>query len=251
MNTEQQKCFLQKLIEKAEVLIEIDLAETNFYTAINSDEPCRFDELPPGIKVDDAKWIDFMHEINNYFLKFNDQSTINYKNQIEILCIPQSTCHGLIIPENNIEKINILLKQMESDINYRIAEEESSENPNYDNIGNNKANNVNVYGNVTGLQIQQGNNNKMQISYDNTNLNLEKVEVFLQQLNSYQDQFSREFGEKSGDLVCAIDAAQIALDSGNTRNLDKALTSIKSIVEGAAGGILATGILAGLSHLWG
>ena len=94
MNTEQQKCFLQKLIEKAEVLIEIDLAETNFFTAMNSDEPCYFDELPLGKKVDDAKWIDFMHETKNYFLKFNDQSTIDYKNKIELLCIPQRTNHG-------------------------------------------------------------------------------------------------------------------------------------------------------------
>ena len=124
-------------------------------------------------------------------------------------------------------------------------------NPNYDIVRNNKANNVNFYGNVTGLQIQQGNNNKMKVSYDNSSLSPEEVKAFLLQLNSCQDQFPKEFGERSSELICAIDDAQTALDIGNTGRLDKALTSIKNIAEGTTGSLLATGILSALSSVWG
>ena len=132
-----------------------------------------------------------------------------------------------------------------------IEVKKASINPNYDITGNNKENSLNIYGNVTGLQIQQGNNNKMQVSYDNTNLNHEKVQVLLQQLKSYKDQFPKEFGEKNSELICAIEDAQAALNSGNTGKLDIALTSIKNIAEGAAGSLLATGILSALSSLGG
>ena len=62
------------------------------------------------------------------------------------------------------------------------------------------ANNVNFYGNVTGVQIQQGNNNYMQV-IDNISSNEEKLQMFLNQLQQYKTQFPEVFGEKIDTLV--------------------------------------------------
>lgn len=110
------------------------------------------------------------------------------------------------------------------------------------------ANSINFYGNVSGSQIQQGSNNQMHFT-NNIAVNEEKLQLFVEQLQQYKTLFPQEFGEKSGILVKALDDVQIALNTKNKTLLGESTKIIKDVATGAAGSILASGILASLSAL--
>ena len=100
-------------------------------------------------------------------------------------------------------------------------------------------NNINIYGNATDVQIQQGSNNSNQMK----GTEIEKYQDILNQINKYRSQIPDEFGEKSDALLEALDEAQEALDTRNVSGWQRAIGVIKDLAIGVSGSLIASGIL--------
>ena len=111
---------------------------------------------------------------------------------------------------------------------------------------NNKSNNnINFYGNATGVQIQQcSTDSKQRQKYTVlTESNVEEYQAILDQISKFQSQFKDEFGEKSEELIEALNQAQAALERKDDSMWKKALCVIRDIATGVTGSLIATGIL--------
>ena len=118
MNSEQQKVFLQKLIDKGKALKQVDLADTDFFKIMNSDNPELFMSLPPGIKSTDLKWIEFLHEKDSYFKNYTDDATNKYKTRITEFCKPVMSEYGFLISDKNIEQAVLIKNGKKVNIHY-------------------------------------------------------------------------------------------------------------------------------------
>ena len=101
---------------------------------------------------------------------------------------------------------------------------------------------VNIGGNATNVQIQNNSSNSSQVL--GADLDFEKCQRVLDQINKYRPQFEGEFGEKRAELSAALDDAQAAVNSRNVSGWQKALNAIRDLCIGATGSLIASGILA-------
>ncbi|MCC8050873.1 MAG: apolipoprotein A1/A4/E family protein [Clostridiales bacterium] len=109
---------------------------------------------------------------------------------------------------------------------------------------------VNIYGAPSGLQIQQGTSDSMQTQHSiKQEVDYTELQNVLDKLSDYKSIFNQEFGERSDELELALEEATEAIKTQKVSNLQKALGSIKSIMEGAAGSFVATGVLTALSQI--
>lgn len=104
-------------------------------------------------------------------------------------------------------------------------------------------NSINIYGDVTGTQIQQGSSNSSQTQTPITGTDVEQFQSILDQINKYRSQFPEEFGEKSEELIAALDQAQQALNTKNQSLWKKAIGVVIDLAKGAGGSLIASGIL--------
>lgn len=104
-------------------------------------------------------------------------------------------------------------------------------------------NSINIYGDVTGTQIQQGSSNSSQTQTPITGTDVEQFQSILNQINKYRSQFPEEFGEKSEELIAALDQAQQALNTKNQSLWKKAIGVVIDLAKGAGGSLIASGIL--------
>ena len=106
-------------------------------------------------------------------------------------------------------------------------------------------NNVSIYGNASGVQIQQGNYNSTQ-TQDNSNLSdadVEKFQRILNQINKCRFLFEEEYGEKTDELIVALDQAQDALIKKDESQWKKAVSFIRDLTVEVGGGIISASII--------
>lgn len=106
-------------------------------------------------------------------------------------------------------------------------------------------NNMNVSGNISNSQIQQGTNNSSQTLEISNEFDYIKALEILTQIQQYSvnDLFSQEFGDKTDELRRVIDEAiKDAQSKTNSGKLKESLAHIKSFVANVSSGIIASGI---------
>ena len=106
-------------------------------------------------------------------------------------------------------------------------------------------NKINMYGNASGIQIQQGSYNSTQ-TQDNSNLSdadIKKFQMILDQINKYRPQFEDEFNEKTDELIAALDQAQEALNIKDQSLWKKTISFVRDVAVEVSGGIISAGIL--------
>lgn len=106
---------------------------------------------------------------------------------------------------------------------------------------NHMSDNINIYGNVSGSQIQQNTSYSSQSMINE--MDVEKFQGILDQINKYRSQFPDEFGEKSDELIMALDQAQEALNTKNQPLWKKAIGVVRDIAIGVGSGLISAGIL--------
>ena len=110
-------------------------------------------------------------------------------------------------------------------------------------------NNINIGGNAQNVQIQQGSDNSTQMQRTNDGFVFDAAQKVLDEIMKYQPMFDEEFGEKSKEIVDAINAARDAIVEKDQSKLKSAWNWIKSVAANATGGMIAAGIPALLSKV--
>lgn len=151
------------------------------------------------------------------------------------------TCHGIasgfdmdeIISVNNSDDIKDL-KLTKARLEAAAAEME--EKPMEGN------NTINVNGG-SGIQIQQNTIASIQQQGVNAEFNFEEAQKTVDSILKYRNMFEGEFGEKSEELIQAIDNAKEAIQQKDQNKLKSAWNWIKDVASGVAGGVIAQGII--------
>lgn len=104
---------------------------------------------------------------------------------------------------------------------------------------------VKIYGNASNVQIQQGSIDSSQ-TFDSNSINDSDVEYFrevIDMIKRYDRYFESEFGDKSSDMLEALNQAKEALDKKDDSLWKKALGVIRDISIGTSGSLIASGIM--------
>lgn len=108
----------------------------------------------------------------------------------------------------------------------------------------------NFYGEATGIQIQQGTNNSLQVQTITQEFNYAKVKEVLEQIKKYDSMFDEEYGEKAPELRNMIEEIEVLLQKReNPSKIKMVLTEIKNLSIGIAGSLIASGILATIAPI--
>lgn len=110
-------------------------------------------------------------------------------------------------------------------------------------------NNVSISGNAQNVQIQQGSDNSTQSQNQRTDFDFDAAQKVIDEILKYQPMFAGEFGDKSQDIIDAIDEAKAAIIARDQGRLKNAWNWIKNAMASAAGGILTNGISALLNQV--
>ena len=115
-----------------------------------------------------------------------------------------------------------------------------------------QSNTNNFYGNVTGVQIQQGTSNSHQTQTVGYEVDYEAIEGTLEKIKTYGAIITDEFGESAGDFLNKLDEAQkLASAKNNPGRLKTLLVDLKNLAIGVAGSLIASGIAQQLSGVIG
>lgn len=110
-------------------------------------------------------------------------------------------------------------------------------------IGDANMDNTNIInGSATGVQIQQGSVGSSQAQKVNSHVDFEAINEILEQILKYQSMFESEFGEKSKEILEAINEAKSAIENKDKSKLKSAWNWLKSVAASASGGVIAAGI---------
>ncbi len=102
----------------------------------------------------------------------------------------------------------------------------------------------NFYGNVTGVQIQQGVVNSSQEQTVMQEFDYNAVADIVSQLKKYDSLFDIEFGKEAGVLRNRIDELEeLVKNKENPSLIKKLLGEIKDIAVGVGKGVITTGII--------
>ncbi len=106
-------------------------------------------------------------------------------------------------------------------------------------------NTTTFYGNVTGVQIQQGTVNSSQNQTISQGLNYEEVSDIIEKIKKYDDLLDSEFGDKAEDLRDKIRALEELVEKKeNPTKIKLLLTELKNLAIGVSGSLIASGIAA-------
>lgn len=110
---------------------------------------------------------------------------------------------------------------------------------------NQASNTNNFYGNVIGVQIQQGTVNSTQEQSITGDFNYEEISEIVSKIKKYNDLFDIEFGDKAEDLRGKINALEMLVEKRENPNKIKLLlVELKDLAVGVAGSLIASGIAA-------
>lgn len=104
-------------------------------------------------------------------------------------------------------------------------------------------NTINIQGNATNVQPQQGTINSSQSQQVQSGIDFEEAGNIIEKIYSYQAMFTQEFGAKAQDFEQALEEAKSAVQEKEPTRLKKTWNTIKSLAEGATGSLIATGIV--------
>lgn len=108
--------------------------------------------------------------------------------------------------------------------------------------------NNNFYGPVTNLGLQQGNNNTMTNNIE-SEVNLEEIRKIIDEIEKNRDSFGMAFGEKADEFSKNLNELVEIVNKKEKSKVRPLLMSLKTIAEGAAGNLIATGVVALLTRV--
>lgn len=114
-----------------------------------------------------------------------------------------------------------------------------------------QANNTNnFYGNVTGVQIQQGTVNSTQNQTITQEFDFEAVGEVIKNIKKYDAMFDSEFGDKAAELRSKLDGIEkLVKNRENPSKIKLLLTELKNLAVGITGSLIASGIAAQIPML--
>lgn len=110
----------------------------------------------------------------------------------------------------------------------------------------------NFYGNVSNIQLQQGNVNSIQTQTVTAieTLDFDRVSEFITKIKKYDSLLEDEFGDKATEVrqkITEIDA--LVQKKENPSKVKMLLMDLKNLSIGVTGSLIATGIVEGLKLL--
>lgn len=106
-------------------------------------------------------------------------------------------------------------------------------------------NSNNFYGDVTGVQIQQGTVNSLQKQTITQEFSYEQLEEIIENIKRYEDLFDSEFGDKAEELRNKIIVLEELVEKReNPSKIKLILTELKNLAIGVIGSLIASGIVA-------
>lgn len=108
----------------------------------------------------------------------------------------------------------------------------------------------NFYGEVTGVQIQQGTVNSSQSQSVNQGFNYDEVAEIIQKIKKYDSFFDDEYGENALEMRNKISEIEnLVQKKENPSRIKTLLNDVKNLSMGVAGSLIASGIVALLSSV--
>lgn len=103
----------------------------------------------------------------------------------------------------------------------------------------------NFYGNVTGIQIQQGTTGSTQEQTVSPELDYTAIQNIIEQIRKYDSMIDSEFGDKASEIRDKVDELSRLVEKKDNPDKIKAIVGdIKNLVMGVSGSLIASGILA-------
>lgn len=108
----------------------------------------------------------------------------------------------------------------------------------------------NFYGDVRGIQIQQGTVNSSQTQNITQEIDYEAISKIIENIKKYDGLFDAEFGNKASELRDKIEGLEKLVEKRDNPNKIKALlTDLKNLAIGVTGSLIASGIVAQIPKL--
>lgn len=106
-------------------------------------------------------------------------------------------------------------------------------------------NTTNFYGNVTGVQIQQGTVNSSQTQTVTQDFDYGEIEEIIKNIKKYDEMFDAEFGDMASELRERVAKIEELIEKReNPSKIKMLLSELKNIAVGVTGSLIATGIAA-------
>lgn len=106
------------------------------------------------------------------------------------------------------------------------------------------SNTNNFFGDVTGIQIQQGTVNSTQNQTINQGLEYESIKKLVEQIRKYDILLDSEFGDKAPELREMVnEVSDLAETKSNPSRIKILLGDIKNLAIGVSGSLIASGII--------
>jgi hypothetical protein len=108
----------------------------------------------------------------------------------------------------------------------------------------------NFYGDVTGVQIQQGVVNSSQSQSITQNFDFDAISEIIKKIKKYDPMFDDEFEDKATELRDKIEKIEGMLEKReNPSKIKMLLTEVKNLAIGVSGSLIASGIAAQIPML--
>lgn len=108
----------------------------------------------------------------------------------------------------------------------------------------------NFYGEVNGVQIQQGVKSSSQVQTINNDFDYGKLKEILLQIRKYENMFDEEYGEDAPILRSKLEKIEMLLQKrDNPSKIKLLLTDIKNLSIGVSENLIASGIVALISSI--
>ena len=105
--------------------------------------------------------------------------------------------------------------------------------------------NNNFYGDVTGIQIQQGTVNSTQNQTITQDFDYDSVNEVIKNIKKYDAMFDSEFGDKATEVRNKLDSIEELLkNKENPSKIKALLIELKNLAVGITGSLIASGIAA-------
>ena len=179
-------------------------------------------------------------EIANIYciLRYIVENNISYRSMIFYGYGHGSTKYQDMIDEFNSRVTMVLISHIEAYLT-RLGYDMGLDQRNINN---------NFYGTVNNLGLQQGNNNTM-INNNDASIDYEMIKTIIDELQRNKSSFDTAFGDNSGKFVDDLNKLAVAVDEQEPSKVKALLTSLKTIAEGAAGNLIASGVIALLARI--
>jgi len=104
------------------------------------------------------------------------------------------------------------------------------------------------YGPINNFGIQQGNNNTMMNNVDSS-MDFEAIMSVIEEIQKNQSSFDSAFGDAAERFTSQLNELTEAVKAKDSSKTEALLKSLKTIAEGAAGSLIASGVLALLTNI--